>query len=75
MRAVMPFPPMMLMPSAGGETGPSSANRVDGAQLVSMFVPVLGEVMMVAMAGQLLYANTGSAIEWGEAIRKRPKPT
>lgn len=37
---------------------------------VSMFVPVLGEVMMVVMAGQLLEETVEGAIEWSEGDRK-----
>jgi Leucine-rich repeat (LRR) protein len=36
----------------------------------SMFVPVLGEVMMVVMAGQLLEETVEGAIEWSEGDRK-----
>lgn len=36
------------------------------ANLASMFVPVLGEVMMAVMAGQLLYETVEGAVEWGE---------
>ncbi|WP_445178517.1 NEL-type E3 ubiquitin ligase domain-containing protein [Pseudomonas sp. McL0111] len=38
--------------------------------MVSMFVPVLGEVMMTVMAGQLLYESFEGAIEWSEGDRK-----
>jgi Leucine-rich repeat (LRR) protein len=34
--------------------------------MVSMFVPVLGEVMMVIMAGQLLYETFEGVEEWSE---------
>jgi Leucine-rich repeat (LRR) protein len=44
-----------------------------GLNLVSMFVPVLGEVMMVAMAGQLLYESLEGAIEWSEGDRRAAK--
>lgn len=37
---------------------------------VSMFVPVMGEVMMGVMAGQLLEETFEGAIEWGEGDRK-----
>ncbi|WP_426206100.1 NEL-type E3 ubiquitin ligase domain-containing protein [Pseudomonas sp. TWP3-1] len=37
---------------------------------VSMFVPVLGEVMMVVMAGQLLEETFEGAIEWSEGDRR-----
>ncbi|WP_167748722.1 NEL-type E3 ubiquitin ligase domain-containing protein [Pseudomonas kribbensis] len=40
---------------------------------ISMFVPVLGEVMMVAMAGQLLEETFEGAIEWSEGDRKAAK--
>ncbi|WP_207865629.1 NEL-type E3 ubiquitin ligase domain-containing protein [Pseudomonas sp. 58(2021)] len=40
---------------------------------VSMFVPVLGEVMMVVMAGQLLEETFEGAIEWSEGDRKAAK--
>ena len=40
---------------------------------VSMFVPVLGEVMMVVMAGQLLEETLEGAIEWSEGDRKAAK--
>src|SRR5690606_10945714 len=41
-----------------------------GLNMVSMFVPVLGEVMMVVMAGQLLYETLEGAIEWAEGDRR-----
>ncbi|VVN89194.1 hypothetical protein PS718_01750 [Pseudomonas fluorescens] len=44
-----------------------------GLNFVSMFVPVLGEVMMVAMAGQLLYETLEGAIEWGEGDKRAAK--
>lgn len=44
-----------------------------GLNVVSMFVPVLGEVMMVVMAGQLLYETLEGAIEWGEGDRRAAK--
>ncbi|BBP71309.1 hypothetical protein PHLH6_33130 [Pseudomonas sp. Seg1] len=44
-----------------------------GLNLVSMFVPVLGEVMMVVMAGQLLYETLEGAVEWGEGDRRAAK--
>lgn len=37
---------------------------------VSMFVPVLGEVMMVVMAGQLLEETFEGAVEWSEGDRR-----
>lgn len=37
-----------------------------GLNIASMFVPVLGEVMMGVMAGQLLYETLEGAVEWGE---------
>jgi Leucine-rich repeat (LRR) protein len=40
---------------------------------VSMFVPVLGEVMMVVMAGQLLYTTFEGSIEWAEGDRRAAK--
>lgn len=44
-----------------------------GLNLVSMFVPVLGEVMMTVMAGQLLYESFEGAIEWSEGDRTAAK--
>lgn len=44
-----------------------------GLNMISMFVPVLGEVMMVVMAGQLLYETLEGAIEWGEGDLKAAK--
>ncbi|WP_080902536.1 NEL-type E3 ubiquitin ligase domain-containing protein [Pseudomonas fluorescens] len=44
-----------------------------GLNLVSMFVPVLGEVMMVVMAGQLLNETLEGAIEWSEGDRRAAK--
>lgn len=44
-----------------------------GVNLVSMFVPVLGEVMMVVMAGQLLYESMEGAIEWSEGDKRAAK--
>lgn len=44
-----------------------------GLNMVSMFVPVLGEVMMGVMAGQLLYETLEGAIEWGEGDRQAAK--
>jgi Leucine-rich repeat (LRR) protein len=38
--------------------------------LVSMFVPVLGELMMAAMAGQLLYETFEGVIEWSEGDKE-----
>lgn len=40
---------------------------------VSMFVPVLGEVMMVVMAGQLLHETFTGVIEWSEGDRRAAK--
>ncbi|WP_432218428.1 NEL-type E3 ubiquitin ligase domain-containing protein [Pseudomonas kribbensis] len=40
---------------------------------VSMLVPVLGEAMMVVMAGQLLDETFEGAIEWSEGDRKAAK--
>ncbi|MED7666154.1 hypothetical protein GXB78_02865 [Pseudomonas moraviensis subsp. stanleyae] len=44
-----------------------------GLNMVSMFVPVLGEVMMVVMAGQLLYETLEGAVEWSEGDRRAAK--
>jgi Leucine-rich repeat (LRR) protein len=41
--------------------------------VVSMFVPVLGEVMMVVMAGQLLYETLEGSIEWSDGDRRAAK--
>ncbi|MFJ2279802.1 NEL-type E3 ubiquitin ligase domain-containing protein [Pseudomonas sp. NPDC087803] len=41
--------------------------------LVSMFVPVLGEIMMTVMAGQLLYESFEGAIEWSEGDQQAAK--
>ena len=38
--------------------------------LVSMFVPVLGEVMMAVMASQLLYETFEGVMEWSEGDRE-----
>ncbi|WP_419710801.1 NEL-type E3 ubiquitin ligase domain-containing protein [Pseudomonas sp. NFX224] len=40
-----------------------------GLNMVSMFVPVLGEIMLTVMAGQLLYESFEGAIEWSEGDR------
>lgn len=40
---------------------------------VAMFVPVLGEVMAVVMAGQLLMETFEGAIEWSEGDRRAAK--
>ncbi len=40
---------------------------------VTMFVPVLGELMMVVMAGQLLYETFEGALEWSEGDRRAAK--
>lgn len=40
---------------------------------VSMFVPVLGEVMMTVMAGQLLYETFEGSLEWAEGDRRAAK--
>ena len=40
---------------------------------VSMFVPVLGEVMLVAIAGQLMSETFEASIEWSEGDRKAAK--
>ena len=44
-----------------------------GLNLVSMFVPVLGEVMMLVMAGQLLYETFEGSIEWAEGDKRAAK--
>lgn len=41
-----------------------------GLNMVSMFVPVLGEVMMTVMVGQLLYESFEGVIEWSEGDRR-----
>ena len=41
--------------------------------VVSMFVPVLGEVMMAVMAGQLLYETFAGSVEWAEGDRHAAK--
>ncbi|WP_434557648.1 NEL-type E3 ubiquitin ligase domain-containing protein [Pseudomonas sp. Z4-20] len=41
--------------------------------MLSMFVPVLGEVMMTVMAGQLLYETLDGAVEWGEGDKRAAK--
>ncbi|VVM66303.1 dermonecrotic toxin domain-containing protein [Pseudomonas fluorescens] len=41
--------------------------------LVSMFVPVLGEVMLAIMAGQLLYETFEGALEWSEGDKHAAK--
>jgi Leucine-rich repeat (LRR) protein len=38
--------------------------------VVSMFVPVLGEVMLGVMAGQLMYETLEGAVEWSEGDRE-----
>ncbi|MNM38065.1 putative E3 ubiquitin-protein ligase ipaH7.8 [compost metagenome] len=40
-----------------------------GLNMVSMFVPVLGEIMLTVMAGQLLYESFEGTIEWSEGDR------
>lgn len=40
---------------------------------VTMFVPVLGELMLVVMAGQLLYETFEGALEWSEGARRAAK--
>lgn len=40
---------------------------------VTMFVPVLGELMLVVMAGQLLYETFEGALEWSEGDRRAAK--
>jgi len=44
-----------------------------GLNLVSVFVPVLGEVMLTVMAGQLLYESFEGVIEWSEGDRNAAK--
>ncbi|MCR4539858.1 hypothetical protein NUV89_15775 [Pseudomonas sp. 18.1.10] len=44
-----------------------------GLNLVSMFVPVLGEVMMGVMAGQLLYETLEGTLDWSEGDRRAAK--
>lgn len=44
-----------------------------GLNMVSMFVPVLGEIMITVMAGQLLYESFEGAIEWSEGDREAAK--
>ena len=44
-----------------------------GLNMVSMFVPVLGEIMLTVMAGQLLYESFEGAIEWSEGDRNAAK--
>ncbi|MGF6091720.1 NEL-type E3 ubiquitin ligase domain-containing protein [Pseudomonas sp. 18173] len=44
-----------------------------GLNLVSMFVLVLGEVMLTVMAGQLLYESFEGVIEWSEGDRNAAK--
>lgn len=41
--------------------------------VVSMFVPVLGEVMMVVMAGQLLFETIEGVVEWSEGDKHAAK--
>ena len=41
--------------------------------VASMFVPVLGEVMMVVMVGQLLYETLEGSLEWAEGDRRAAK--
>ncbi|MPR05209.1 hypothetical protein F0169_25920 [Pseudomonas sp. MAFF 212408] len=40
---------------------------------VSMFVPVLGEIMLTVMAGQLLYETLEGSIEWAEGDKRAAK--
>lgn len=44
-----------------------------GLNMVSMFVPVLGEVMLTVMAGQLLYESFEGVVEWSEGDRVAAK--
>ena len=46
---------------------------LSAVNILSMFVPVLGEVMMVLMAGQLLYETLEGAVEWGEGDKQAAK--
>ncbi|UVM63500.1 NEL-type E3 ubiquitin ligase domain-containing protein [Pseudomonas sp. B21-010] len=46
---------------------------LSAVNMLSMFVPVLGEVMMVVMAGQLLYETLEGAVEWGEGDKRAAK--
>lgn len=41
--------------------------------VVSMFVPVLGEVMLAVMAGQLLYETFAGTLAWSEGDRRAAK--
>jgi Leucine-rich repeat (LRR) protein len=41
--------------------------------IVSMFVPVLGEAMMAVMAGQLLNETLEGTVEWGEGDKRAAK--
>ena len=43
---------------------------LSAVNMLSMFVPVLGEAMMVIMAGQLLYETLEGAVEWGEGDKR-----
>ncbi|MGE1155162.1 NEL-type E3 ubiquitin ligase domain-containing protein [Pseudomonas kitaguniensis] len=40
---------------------------------VSLFVPVLGEIMLTVMAGQLLYETLEGSIEWAEGDKRAAK--
>lgn len=44
-----------------------------GLNMVSMFVPVLGEIMLTVMAGQLLYETLEGSIEWAEGDKRAAK--
>ncbi|MBV6826956.1 NEL-type E3 ubiquitin ligase domain-containing protein [Pseudomonas sp. PD9R] len=44
-----------------------------GLNMVSMFVPVLGEIMITVMAGQMLYESFEGSIEWSEGDREAAK--
>lgn len=41
--------------------------------VASMFVPVIGEIMMVVMVGQLLYETIEGVVEWSEGDRHAAK--
>lgn len=41
--------------------------------VASMFVPVLGEIMLVVMAGQLLFETIEGVVEWSEGDRHAAK--
>ncbi|WP_415762665.1 NEL-type E3 ubiquitin ligase domain-containing protein [Pseudomonas sp. CP4] len=43
------------------------------ANVASMFIPVLGEAMMVIMAGQLLYETVEGVVEWSDGDKHAAK--